>query len=61
MEREEQAEGPTNGMEGEERPANRIVPEDAKPGDDMPSDRDLKPSADTDRVVEEKGREREEG
>lgn len=46
--------------EREERPANRIVPEDAKPPDDMPSDRDLKPSADTDRVVEEKGREREE-
>jgi len=51
MEREEQ----------EERPANRIEPEDAKPADDAPSDRDLKPSADTDRVVEEKGREREEG
>jgi hypothetical protein len=51
MEREEQ----------EDRPRNRIVPEDAKPSDDMPSDRDLKPSADTDRVVEEKGREPEKG
>ena len=47
--------------EREERPANRIEPEDAKPADDVPSDRDLRPSADTDRVVEEKGREREEG
>lgn len=47
--------------EQEERPANRIEPEDAKPSDDMPSDRELKPSADTDRVVEKKGREREEG
>ncbi len=43
-----------------ERPA-KIEPEDAKPADEMPSDRDLQPSADTDRVVEEKGREREEG
>ena len=47
--------------ERDERPANRIGPEDAKPADDMPSDRDLKPSADTDRVVEEKGREGKEG
>ena len=45
----------------EERPAQRIEPEDAKPADDGPSDRDMKPSADTDRVIEEKGREREEG
>ncbi len=45
----------------EERPAHRIEPEDAKPAEDMPSDRDMKPSADTDRVIEEKGREREEG
>jgi hypothetical protein len=43
-----------------ERPADRVEPEDAKPGDDMPSDRDLNPASDTDRVVEEKGREREE-
>jgi hypothetical protein len=51
MEREDQ----------EERPAQWIEPEDAKPPDDMPSDRDVKPSADTNRVIEEKGREREEG
>ncbi len=51
----------TEREEQEESPRNRIVPEDAKPGDDMPSDRDLKPSADTDRVVEEKGREPEKG
>ena len=43
-----------------ERLGDRIEPEDAKPADEMPSDRDLKPASDTDRVVEEKGREREE-
>ncbi len=47
--------------EGHERPADRVEPEDAKPGDDMPSDRDLNPSSDSDRVVEEKGRESEDG
>ena len=45
----------------EESPAHRIEPEDAKPPEDGPSDRDMKPSADTNRVVEEKGREPEEG
>ena len=44
-----------------ERPADRLEPEDAKPADDAPSDGDLKPEADTERVVEKKGEERTEG
>jgi hypothetical protein len=39
----------------EERPADRIEPEDAKPAEDGPTDRDVRPRQDTDRVVEEKG------
>ncbi len=44
-----------------ERPAERIEPEDAKPQSEGPSDRDLKPEADTQRVVEKDRREPEGG
>lgn len=45
----------------EERPADRLEPEDAKPADDGPTDRDVRPGEDTDRVTEEKGEEEAEG
>jgi len=41
--------------EREERPAERIEPDDATPTDDGPSDSDLRPSSDTEHVVEERG------
>ena len=43
----------------EERPAERIEPEDARPADDGPDDSDLRPEADTEHVVEKKGEDAE--
>ena len=40
----------------EERPADRIEPEDAKPAEDGPADSDLRPEEDVDHVVEKKGK-----
>jgi hypothetical protein len=38
----------------EERPADRVEPDDAKPTDDGPADSEVRPEADTEHVVEKK-------
>jgi hypothetical protein len=45
----------------QERPADRIEAEDAKPADDGPTDKDMRPGEDTDHAIEEKGGNEPEG